>query len=310
MDQAEGLDAGRVGLVSNSDGQDLQPGAPSLKDVASPVPLLSAEVHQETINLAEKHLQFTAFYPRAVAVEFWHTLLVYAHIEAALEAVRMHMRSGEAARMETRPASLAAHGTRITVIPVFQGITFQPERISFTWEEDYHPAAFRFFADPRWAGTVCTGEVMLLAGPLVIASLRIPLRFAEAGAAPEPEPEEISVVRYKNIFASYSHEDEAMIQAIRQAYAAIGDDSFLDLELLRADQKWHTILARAIDSADVFQLFWSPSAAQSQFIYQECQYALQHYKYDGFIRPIYWEKPLTFVPPEFSHLHFTYYEAL
>lgn len=287
-----------------------EPVLTSLAAAATSIPFSFAEAPRQTVNLAEKHLQFTAFYPRAVSVESWHTLLVYAHVEAALEAVRAHMRSGETERTDARPVSSATHGTRITVLPVFQGVTFQPEKISFTWSDDYHPAAFRFSAERRWTGASGTGEVLLLAGPLIIASLRIPLRFAEADAVLELEQEEISVARYKNIFTSYSHADEAMIQAIRQAYQTIGDESFQDLELLRADQQWSSVLSRAIDSADVFQLFWSPQAAQSQCVYQECQYALQHYKYDGFIRPIYWEKPLTFVPPEFSHLNFTYYESL
>ena len=282
----------------------------------TPVPPFYAPSPEPPINLAQKQLQFTSFYPRAAKAESWQTLLVYAHVAETLETVREDARRLRALLDAGVPAAdvQAAHpltmGTQITVVPVFQGVSFQPERVSFTWTNDWQPAALRFSADPRWAGRTVWGEVLLLAGPLMIASLRISLHFTEPGIPPNPdqEQEEVSVARYKNIFTSYSQDDVAMVQAIRQAYKAIGDDSFLDIEALRSSQSWNSVLPRAIESADVFQLCWSQHAAQSQLVYEECQYALQHYKYDGFIRPIYWEKPLAFSPPQLAHLSFTYYE--
>jgi hypothetical protein len=279
----------------------------------TPVPPFHVAPQAPPVKLAQHQLQFTALYPRTAKAESWQTLLVYAHSEETLEAVREDARRLHALLEAGAPAAdiQAAHpltpGTQITVVPVFQGIAFQPERVNFTWSEAWHPAAFRFFSPLRQE---VMGEVLLLAGPLIIASLRVSLRFTEAGAQLALDQEEVSVARYKNIFTSYSQDDVAMARAIRQAYEAIGDDSFLDIEALRSSQSWNSVLPRAIESADVFQLFWSQQAAQSQLIYQECQYALQHYKYDGFIRPIYWEKPLAFSPSEFAHLHFTYYELL
>ena len=40
----------------------------------------------------------------------------------------------------------------------------------------------------------------------------------------------------------------------------------------------------------------------------EWQYALQHSKDEGFIRPVYWEKPLIPPPSKLSHMHFAYIE--
>jgi hypothetical protein len=280
----------------------------------TPFPLSYVGAQAPAINLAEKQLQFSAFYPREVPAESWQTLLVYAHVEDTLDAVRKDAQRLHALLDAGAPCAdvQAAHplsiGTQLSVVPVFQGVTFQPERVSFTWTEEWHPAAFRFFCERNRAGSMASGEVLLLAGPLIIASLRVSLHIGEPGARPEIRLDEISVARYKNIFASYSHEDVLMGRAIRQAYEALGDDSFADLEALRAGQSWHSVLARAIDRADVFQLFWSQHAASSSFVCQECQYALQHYKYEGFIRPIYWEQPLAFCPPELGHLRFTYYE--
>ncbi|HEY0756531.1 MAG TPA: FHA domain-containing protein [Ktedonobacteraceae bacterium] len=286
--------------------------APFAGAFAQFAPSFSKSLQIRPLDLTQQQLRFTAFYPRAVPVETWQTLLVYAHLEARLEAVRGDAQrwqelEADPSQFASPPVPLLNEGTRITIVPVFQGVTFQPERINFTWTNDWHPAPVRFCASRQREGTLGTGEILIMAGPLVIAALRVSLRFAAPGEKLEAEQAEVSVARYKNIFTSYCPDDTCIAQAIRQTYEAIGDDSFLDIEALRSSQNWENILSRPIDSADVFQLFWSSKAAQSQCVYQECRYALQHYKYDGFIRPIYWQKPLEFAPPEFSHLHFTYY---
>lgn len=265
-------------------------------------------------DLERRQLHFTAFYQPVASVDTWHSLLVYAHIADALETVRADVQSRKELAVAAAEQSageneqIAGDEVRITVVPVFQGLEFQPERVSFPWTSEWHPVTLRYRADPRWAGATGTGEILLLAGPLVIASLRIPLRFVEAGEPLTEELAEVSVARYKNIFTSYSPADESLAKELHRAYEAFGDESLLDLEALRAGENWPALLPRAIESADVFQLFWSPNAAQSACIYQECQYALQHYKYDGFLRPVYWEKPLAFIPPELAHLPFVYYD--
>lgn len=269
---------------------------------------------ERPIDFSQEQLRFTAFHPGHVPVETWNTLLFYAYIDTALEAVHadadqyINQLGPEPFKPDIQASHPLARGTQITAVPAFHGVTFNPARVTFTWTKDWHPAIFNFSADKRWAGAMGSGEIIIFAGPLIIASLRVSLRFDEQGARLAQDREEVSVSRYRRIFASYSHDDTPMSLAIRQAYDAIGDDSFLDIEGLRSGQNWNSALSSAIDTSDVFQLFWSNQSAQSSYVYQECQYALQHYKYNGFIRPVYWEKPMRFPPPELSHLHFTYFD--
>jgi hypothetical protein len=117
---------------------------------------------------------------------------------------------------------------------------------------------------------------------------------------------EISAYLYKRIFASYNHADTSIVLACRNAYKALGLDHIIDIDNLRSGQVWNAELMKMIDTSDLFQLFWSERSAQSQYVRQEWQYALQHYKGEGFIRPVYWEKPLVSPPADLSHLHFEY----
>jgi hypothetical protein len=263
-------------------------------------------------NLAQEQLQFTAFHPKTIAVEVWNMLLVYSYVESALQAVRAdaYKFKGQLGPDPSVQNVLASQpltrGTTITIVPLFQGVRFHPERITFTWTQDWHPANFHFSADRRWSGAMGNGEILVFAGPLIIASLRISLRFGAPNFQSNPNQEEVSATRYRKIFTSYSHADTPVVLAVRKAYQALGDDSFLDIDNIRAGQDWNAALLRAIDTADIFQLFWSNHSAQSPYVAQEYQYALAHYKYNGFIRPVYWEKPMSPPPPALSHLHFAY----
>jgi FHA domain/TIR domain len=269
-------------------------------------------------DLAHEYIQFTAFYSRVVPTTTWNTLLVYAHIEAALPAVRedalkfkeeIGSLASEASAWATLPMT---RGTQITLVPTCQGVRFNPERFVFTWIEDWHQVKFRFQVDQRLANTVGNGEITMYAGPLIIGSVKISMRFVQQSLAP-PIKERESIVEapaalYKHIFTSYSHQDTPVVLACRNAYKALGFESLIDIDTLRSGQRWNIELMRMIDSADLFQLFWSPGAARSAYVRQEWQYALQRMPGESFIRPVYWEKPLVPPPAELKHLHFAYIE--
>lgn len=96
--------------------------------------------------------------------------------------------------------------------------------------------------------------------------------------------------------------------ACRNTYKALGYDVLIDIDTLRSGQVWNKELMRMIDSSDIFQLFWSTRSARSQYVRQEWKYAIQHYKGEGFIRPVYWEIPQVPPPEELAHLEFQYIE--
>ena len=269
-------------------------------------------------DLAHEYLQFTAFYSRVVPTMTWNTLLVYAHIEAALQAVRE-----DALKFKEEIGSLASEasawaalpttrGTQITVVPTCPGVRFNPERFVFTWIEDWHQIKFRFQVDQRLANAIGNGEITMYAGPLIIGSVKLSMRFVQQSLAPHIEERknfaEASAYLYKRIFTSYSHQDTPVVLACRNAYKALGFESLIDIDTLRSGQRWNTELMKMIDTADLFQLFWSAGAAQSAYVRQEWLYALQRLPGESFIRPVYWEKPLVSPPVELKHLHFAYIE--
>lgn len=99
-----------------------------------------------------------------------------------------------------------------------------------------------------------------------------------------------------------------MALACRNVYKALGLTVHIDVDSLRSGQIFSHALMRLIDASDVFQLFWSARASQSAYVRQEWEYALAHSKGEGFIRPVYWEKPMEAPSQALSGLHFAYIE--
>jgi predicted Ser/Thr protein kinase len=114
---------------------------------------------------------------------------------------------------------------------------------------------------------------------------------------------------YRRIFASYSHKDEAIVRQFERLVKVLGDEFLRDAVQLRCGEVWEQRLLRMIDEADIFQLFWSWNALQSEFVRKEWEYALG-LKRPHFIRPTYWEEPLpaaperNLPPEELRRLHF------
>jgi hypothetical protein len=77
--------------------------------------------------------------------------------------------------------------------------------------------------------------------------------------------------------------------------------------MLRSGEKWAPALLQRIDESEIFQLLWSKAADQSEYVRQEWQHALAlHRRF--FIRPVYWDKPMTPPPQELAEIHFAYLE--
>jgi len=84
---------------------------------------------------------------------------------------------------------------------------------------------------------------------------------------------------------------------------------FLDLLSFGPGERWERSLYKYIDDSDVFFLFWSTAAKDSEWVTKEWQYALTRQLGDAFalpdIVPIVIEgPPFVSPPPELRHLHF------
>jgi hypothetical protein len=262
---------------------------------------------------AKEDVFFTLYHPKEAEPEKWYTLLIYAHVQAALAQVQQNAAkfsdemNDDPREVRAKHSVKLARGTEIRVEPHAEGVTFNPPSATITWNEDYERVNFRFQAPADLSGQPMFGEVGIYVGPLLISTVRFSVFVTEAISEPAAPLVPVSAQMYRRIFASYSHRDTEIVNACLKAFDALGDEVYIDYRSLRSGEQWSEALERLIEEADVFQLFWSEHAATSDHVRHEWTHALKH-RQGGvhFIRPVYWQQPMPDVPPELSHLHFKY----
>ena len=115
--------------------------------------------------------------------------------------------------------------------------------------------------------------------------------------------------RYRHAFLSYATEDRKEVLKRAQALKASKISFFQDVLSLEPGQRWELELYKNIDKCDLFLLFWSSSAKDSEWVIKEAEYALEKFNdSEGAtpdIVPIMLEGPPPVAPPEkLKAIHF------
>lgn len=261
---------------------------------------------------AKGEVQFTARYPRTIALGQRRKLLAYVHLASAWKAVaddasmRLGPEERNAGEMSASSLVNLPPDSRITIRPTISSCLIEPEDVNFRWREDWHVFEFKVHLDRKAhvpKGAVLKGEVEFYLGPVLLSVVPISTRVGEL---PLGEESSATTTRkaFEKIFASYSHADAAVVKRVEGIFAAFGSTYYRDASSLQSGEIWCERLLELIDEADVFHLFWSESARSSQFVEQEWRHAL---KRSGLrIKPVYWTTPMPKAPSELETLHFKF----
>lgn len=95
-----------------------------------------------------------------------------------------------------------------------------------------------------------------------------------ADKKPQDVGDKVRMKRHKRVFLSYSSKDRETVAAIATAYASAGVEHFWDRASLKSGEEWSPRLRKEIERADLFHLCWSKSAAGSEWVEKEANYAL------------------------------------
>jgi hypothetical protein len=285
----------------------------------APVEAGAPDPGDEALCRMDEDVQFTVYRPSAVLVDRWSWLLVFAHTTQGsaeepdpLAEVRRQAEGvlgAQASAYGTLSADSTGplrRGSTLLVEPWLDGATFNPPTVELRWEEPVHRADFRFRVGAE-APAIARGGVRIFVGAVVVGELSLSVRVGER---PEPRPLRTSARRFRKVFASYSHADTEVVEAVASAVQLLGDEYLIDSHDLRSGEDWQQRIGELIDDADVFQLFWSSNALQSHYVLAECRHALA-LRREGFIRPVYWQDPLPedptqdLPPTPIRRLHFS-----
>lgn len=117
---------------------------------------------------------------------------------------------------------------------------------------------------------------------------------------------------YRQAFISYSVEDRTEVMKRVQMLSILKIKSFLDILNLKPGSLWEEEIYSQIEASDLFLLFWSSNAANSEWVTREIEYALKRKNGDDFAMPEIIPVPIEGPPPvppppELSHINFNDY---
>lgn len=263
-------------------------------------------------NIRKQKVHFTASHPIVGKVDEWHTLLVYAHTSSSSANVRkdIEKHSDQIQELQvTTTQSLAqlTNGTNLTIVPTCKDVIFNPESINIKWVENIHRANFRFKANKSLSGDVAKGEIAIYMGPIIIGIVKFAMLFNDKLTKPVEHKEQTTMYEADEIFISYSRKDIKIVNIFKRVHSATGYDVFIDTESLRSGQYWKEELKKRIKRAKIFQMFWSKNYSKSKNCEMEWKHALKQKKGAGYIRPVFWKKPISPLPPkELNKYNFKY----
>jgi hypothetical protein len=296
-------------------------GSKALKHIGTAVGVLAAGVSAVGALFARKKTQpdrdqvkcsvFAASEARAGDAVL---IQVFAHLpgdEARVKAVAQtfdHRASGRAAKLLDQEVK---RETPLTFSLTLPGIGVEEPTRSLVWRGE--PDAVNFTvnvpSDQREGRLI--GTVLVTQNSIPFAHLKFILDIvAKPVTVPlESSPPEQTWKRYQHAFISYASEDRAEVLKRTQMLKLMRIDFFQDLLSLDPGERWEKTLYRKIDESDVFFLFWSTAAKQSEYVIKEVRYAIGRHRGDEMappeIVPVMIEGPPPVAPPsELKDLHF------
>jgi ATP-dependent Clp protease ATP-binding subunit ClpC len=255
-------------------------------------------------------VHFTVTAPPVVAPKESCVINIWAHLEEQRQAVLQRAKEFFGYR-QAGVATVAAsieRGTTLTIrLSVDDLVLTHPEN-TLLWTGNIGNATFSAKVPAEAAPGAKAGLALIYVNGIQIGRIDFIIQVGEASSLADRLPSHEQ--HYRKAFISYASPDRsdvlARVQGMRKVAPAL--EIFLDAYTLRSGQDWEQALWHEIPECDVFYLFWSKSAAQSDWVKKEWQCALATRGPD-FIDPVPLVSPKEAPPPaELSSKHFNDWE--
>jgi hypothetical protein len=229
-------------------------------------------------------LHCTVFAPFAAAPGMGFIVQAFAHLAEQTTALAEMAKETdrEATRRGFKRLGEVERGQELGFHLEMPGLNIDEPSQSIVWRGEIESVQFGVVVPaefPLRARINCKLTVSLYSVPL--GHIRFAFDIAPTLAAAEPEGDATplnsfdSLVKYRQAFISYASEDRAEVLKRVQMLSILKIEYFQDLLSLKPGDRWAKMLYRHIDESDVFLLFWSAAANESEWVAKEVQYALQ-----------------------------------
>jgi hypothetical protein len=227
---------------------------------------------------ARETLDASAFAPASCRAGDEVLVQIFLHGSADASGAASLAQESDPAAARRGIATLAievGQGQRIDVVLEAGAIPIDEASQSLIWRGEPRSCQFILTLPRDQAGRTSAIKARILVDSVPAGALRFSLKvIADAPTSPLDLVGE-AAHRYRQAFLSHSHEDRVKVLTYTQLLDAMGIKYFQDIASLRAMEQWEHRLHDAIDSCDLFLLFWTASSAHSEWVERETRYALE-----------------------------------
>ncbi len=193
-------------------------------------------------------------------------------------------------------------GETVTVRASGTHVTCKQPVVHFEWNGAYEIADFHFVADKKAADKVAIIAFALEVSGVTVATVQIEVQIRKEAPA---GMRNVRTEAARTGFASYATEDRPeVLGRVSSIEQSAGMLIFVDCLDLHPSEEWRPMVEREIIARDIFLLFWSLRASNSDWVRWEWQTALKKKGTKQMeIHPL--QAPHLAPPPkELAHLHF------
>lgn len=229
------------------------------------------------INTAKyDNVYSSIFAPSEVIRKSRMQIQVYFHLYEETEKVKSLAQESDkrAERRDYMPLQCKLKkGDKVDALLNIYGETLlMSDKKSVVWQGSFTKCSFDYFVPKDIDVDELSCVALLTVNNIPVGEMRFITRIVESPRKLNPE---IIAHKYNKVFISYAHKDEAKVKSFHEGLKLAGIEHFFDRAYLKTGDVFPQVIQDYIDSADLFVLFWSENAAQSDYVQKERSQALE-----------------------------------
>ncbi len=204
-------------------------------------------------------------------------------------------------------------GSELTFCLSLHGVEIDEPIQKLTWRGQPEAVQFGVYIPENHKGDNIIGTIYVSQNSIPFGHVKFKLRVVAASNILASVGAQSGAMnawkRYEHAFISYASADRPEVLKRVQMLPRFHINFFQDLLTLEPGERWEKAIYKYIDKSDVFFLFWSTAAKNSEWVMKEVRYAIERKGEDEFaapeIVPIIIEGPPPVPPPvELGNIHF------
>ncbi len=260
---------------------------------------------QDTVNCS-------VFAPTGLSAGGVMMVQVFAHLVEQVDLVeRLALDfDDEARRRGTKTLEgKVAPGARLCFQLFAPGLLIDPPWQTLVWQRKPEAVQFGVQAPVDIQPGTVLASLLVSVDSVPVGHIKFKIAVLQPGAAAAARKQLGRARHYTMAFTSYASQDRDQVLARLQMLSLAGIPYFQDILDLDPGERWQSKLYQKIDQCDLFLLFWSRAARESEWVLKEARYALARQAGDDAappeIMPVILEGPPVVEPPQdLAHLHF------